>query len=103
MARWIVLALVAVILYKMIGNELRKRSSDKDAGRAGEEARRKAAGKMVKDPVCGTYVDVEGGISVRDGDVVHRFCSYECRDAFLQRLRDGGREIPAKAPEEGDE
>lgn len=100
MARWIVLALVALILYKMIGNEFRKRSSGKDTSQAKEEAHRKAAGKLVKDPVCGTYVDVEGSISVRDGSTVHRFCSYECRDTFLQQLREGGREIPAQTKDD---
>lgn len=100
MARWIVLALIAVILYKMLGNEFRKRSSGREKESAKEEARRKAAGKLVKDPVCGTYVDVESGITVRDGETVHCFCSYDCRDAFLKRLEDAGREIPEKIRDE---
>ena len=33
---------------------------------------------------------------VRDGEKVHRFCSYECRDKFLQRLEEGGRELPPR-------
>jgi YHS domain-containing protein len=49
---------------------------------------------MVKDPICGAYVAVASSVSVRDGETVHRFCSYECRDAYLERLRDAGREIP---------
>ena len=43
-----------------------------------------------------TYVSVDGNISVRDGDKVYRFCSYECRDKFLQRLQEGGRELPPR-------
>ena len=52
--------------------------------------------EMVKDPECGAYVAVDGSISVRDGEKVHRFCSYECRDKFLQRLEEGGRELPPR-------
>ena len=63
---------------------------------AAEVERKVAAGEMVKDPECGTYVSVDGNISVRDGDKVYRFCSYECRDKFLERLQEGGRELPPR-------
>ena len=97
MARWIILALAVIILYKMVGNELRKRSAGKEKESAQEQARRKAAGNLVQDPVCGVYIDVESSNpTVRDGDTVYRFCSYECSDKFLQQLQQGGREIPAQ-------
>ncbi|MDL2271647.1 transcriptional regulator [Desulfovibrio sp. OttesenSCG-928-I05] len=102
MARWIVLGLAVIILWKMVGNEMRKRSAGREKESAREEARKKAAGQMVKDPVCGKYVEVDGGISVRDGDKVHRFCSYDCRDTFLKQLQDGGREIPAKTKDDAE-
>jgi YHS domain-containing protein len=94
MTRWLILALVAFVLYKLITNEMRKRSKSDATDDAKEKARKVATGEMVKDPVCGTYVEAESSVSIRDGDVVHRFCSYECRDAFLQKLQAGGREIP---------
>lgn len=100
MARWIVLGLALIILWKMLGNEMRKRSAGREKESAKEEARKKAAGQMVKDPVCGKYVDIESGISIRDGGTVHRFCSYDCRDTFLKQLQEGGREIPAKTKED---
>ena len=49
---------------------------------------------MVKDPQCGTYVSKDSEITVRDGETVYHFCSYDCRDKFLNALREGGREIP---------
>jgi YHS domain-containing protein len=49
------------------------------------------AGKLVKDPVCGTYVAAQSSLSVRDGKTEHHFCSYECRDRFL---RQHGKEPP---------
>jgi YHS domain-containing protein len=51
---------------------------------------------MVKDPSCGTYVDKDGDIRVREGDKVHVFCSYECRDKYLKRI---GASIPKKDEE----
>ena len=45
-----------------------------------------AAGEMVKDPICGTYVERDGNIRVKEGEKVHIFCSYECRDKYLKQL-----------------
>ena len=43
-------------------------------------------GKMEKDPVCGTYVDVATSIhGVFGGQTVH-FCSQECLEKYKQRL-----------------
>ena len=92
MMRWIVLAVVGFILYTLIRNELRKR--DSKGSTAVGDTTGKPASNMVKDPSCGAYVEAESSISVRDGSTVHRFCSYECRDTFLKKLQEGGREIP---------
>lgn len=97
MIRWLVLGVIAFVLYKLVTNEMRKRAEKSAAKQTAETNRKAATGNMVKDPVCGVYVDVASSISVRDGDNVHRFCSYECRDAFLQQLRGEGREIPEKS------
>ncbi len=43
--------------------------------------------KMVRDPVCGTFVIPTGALAVRDGDGIHHFCSEKCRQAFLARAR----------------
>jgi YHS domain-containing protein len=98
MIRWILLLLGAFIFYTLIRNEGRKRSADKDKDRNAGQG--KDAANMVKDPECGTYVDATKSISVRDGDAVYRFCSYECRDAFLKKLQQDGRKIPELRKEE---
>ena len=95
MVRWLVLGVIAFILYKLVTNEMVKRKEKNAASRTAETKSKAATGEMVKDPVCGVYVDVSSTVSVRDGAVIHRFCSYECRDAFLEQLRGAGREIPA--------
>ena len=50
-----------------------------------------ATGEMVKDPVCGAYVEAEGGITVRNGEKVIHFCSYECREKYIKRLQEQGK------------
>ena len=48
----------------------------------------KAAGTgqlMARDPVCGTFVEPERAISVRDRSGTHYFSSEKCRQAFESR------------------
>ena len=42
---------------------------------------------MVKDPMCGAFVSKDGDIRVREGEKVHYFCSYECRDKYVKMLQ----------------
>lgn len=84
MWRWIIIGLCAFVLYKLfIGDK-----KHKDA-KVGSQSSGPAAGpgeEMVKDPVCGAYVSKEGNIRVRNGENVLHFCSYDCRDKYVQQL-----------------
>ena len=42
---------------------------------------------LVRDPVCGTYVDRTSALSVRGSGEVHYFCSEDCRTAYRQGRR----------------
>ena len=96
MLKWLILIVAIYVLYRLFAkDELKKKKKNTEESAADLE-RKVAAGEMVKDPECGTYVSVDGNISVRDGDKVYRFCSYDCRDKFLQRLEEGGRELPPR-------
>ncbi|MBI2955952.1 MAG: hypothetical protein HYY26_01435 [Acidobacteria bacterium] len=44
-------------------------------------------GTFKRDPVCGTYVDVELAVSERQNGAVVHFCSEHCRDAYRARSR----------------
>ena len=92
MLRWVIIGVVIFVLYKLVTNEMKKRAGE--ATPAKENSKAGPGSNMVKDPTCGSYVEMTSSISVRDGDTVHRFCSYECRDAFLEKLRGTGRGIP---------
>lgn len=99
MWKWLLLILAIYALYRLFANDLLKRKKTEREDNAAEMERKVAAGEMVKDPECGTYVAVDGSISVRDGDTVYHFCSYECREKFLQRLEAGGRVLPPREDE----
>lgn len=100
MWKFLIFALVAFAVYKMFVMDRKKSVENSDS----KNEKMHAKGKMAKDPICGAYVSVgEDGIKVRDGEKVHRFCSYECRDAFLQKLREGGREIPEQTAKNDDD
>ena len=96
MVKWLILILAGYVLYRLFANDLMKKKKENKQESAAEMERKVATGEMVKDPECGAYVAVDGSVSVRDGEKVHRFCSYECRDKFLQRLEEGGRELPPR-------
>ena len=96
MVKWLILILAGYALYRLFANDLMKKKKENKQESAAEMERKVAAGEMVKDPECGAYVAVDGSVSVRDGENVHRFCSYECRDTFLEQLRATGRAIPEK-------
>lgn len=96
MWKWLILILAGYALYRLFANDVLKKKKENKEDNAADLERKVAAGEMVKDPECGTYVAVESNISVRDGETIHRFCSYECRDKFLQRLQEGGRELPPR-------
>ncbi|MCI0402937.1 MAG: hypothetical protein L0212_05365 [Acidobacteria bacterium] len=42
-------------------------------------------GTVRRDPVCGTYVDVEVSVQAQEGGEVLHFCSPRCRDAYQAR------------------
>lgn len=88
--KWLLVAVAAFVLYKLFMGD-RNRDEKKETK---AKERKIASGEMVKDPICGTYVETDSSIKVRDGQAVHHFCSYDCRQKFLDRLQDSGRDIP---------
>ena len=78
--KWLLLVLAIYVLYRLFMNDRKKKSRDS----VKEKEQMVATGELVKDPVCGAYISPDSSVSVRDGETVHRFCSYECRDKFLR-------------------
>jgi len=82
MLKFIVIGAAIFLLYKLFTGDKRK----KDINNEKVIKSKVASGEMVKDPICGTYVEHDGIIRVRNGETVHVFCSYECRDKYLKQL-----------------
>ncbi len=101
MIKWIVLAVACYVLYRLFANDLKKKFAKKEDDPAEMESK-VAHGEMVKDPECGAYIDCDSSITVKDGEVIHRFCSYDCRDTFLKKLENGGRVLPDRQVKEED-
>lgn len=83
----LIFALVGYVLYRLFMNDRKKKSEAVVA----EKENLIPAGDMVKDPICGAYVEAEGGISVRNGEKIERFCSYECRDKYIKQIEEQGK------------
>jgi YHS domain-containing protein len=47
-------------------------------------AKTKSAVKLVRDPVCGTWVSPREALGLRAGDTTHYFCSDTCRAKFAK-------------------
>jgi YHS domain-containing protein len=45
-------------------------------------ARGRAPVKLVRDPVCGTWVDPGASLAIDTRGTTHYFCSATCRDSF---------------------
>lgn len=80
MLKILIFLVAGFFLYKMIMGDRGKKLADQKK----QDEPLDESGEMVKDPVCGTYVSSDSGIRVKEGEQIHMFCSYECRDQFLQ-------------------
>ena len=76
----LIFAIAAFVLYKLFIGDKNKKSQEK----VGEQKERQTSGELVKDPACGVYVSTDTDIRVRDGEHIYYFCSYECREKFLE-------------------
>ena len=78
----IIAAAAVFVLWKFFQGDSKRRAAQKKQ----EDEKLIETGVMVKDPICGAYVDRDSAIRGRDGENVYAFCGYECRDEFLRRI-----------------
>lgn len=77
---WFILALLGV---RFALRWLARRSdSAPPAAPPGPAGRTSLRGAMVKDPVCGTWLDPQIALSLKRGSEVVYFCSESCRDEY---------------------
>lgn len=83
MWKWLIIVAAGYFLFRMFTNDRKHKDDDSQA----ERENLIATGELVKDPTCGVFIEKDSSISVREGDTIHRFCSYECRDAFVKKIK----------------
>ncbi len=80
----LIFVVVAYALYRLFMNDKRKKEEKME----NEEAKKVADGVLVRDPVCGVYVEKENSFSVRNGDNVEYFCSDDCRQKYIRQVQE---------------
>ena len=78
MLRLLIAALVIRFVWWLIARQMRAPAGP------GPRARGRSVA-LVRDPVCGTFVEPGRALEVRVGSTVHYFCSENCRSEFLRR------------------
>ena len=76
----ILIVMIARVFWRVIDGvmEAAGGASSRDRGRS-------PAVKLVRDPVCGTYVAPGAALSLTSGGSTHYFCSEQCRATFQGR------------------
>ena len=85
---WLIRALVLMLLVRLVWRLL----GGVVQGTASRPQAPSAKGlPLVRDPVCGTFVDQARAPTLRRKGETHYFCSENCRTAFLRGSRAGAR------------
>lgn len=80
----LIFAICGYVLFRLFSNDRKKNQEEQK----NTEKEKVADGTLVRDPICGTYVDKDSSISVRDGEHVKYFCGSDCRDTYIKRIEE---------------
>ena len=80
MIRYLLIAILILVLARVFWRVM---DGILEAAGGTTRSRRKAAAvKLVRDPVCGTFVAPSTALSADAGGTTHYFCSDKCRSEF---------------------
>ena len=83
MVRFILLAILLIIIARIFWRVV---DAVIEAARPPDKGRRSSAAvKLVRDPVCGTFVAPRAALSAASGGTTYYFCSEECRAKFAKQ------------------
>ena len=77
MLRLLIAALIIRLVWWLIARQMRGSAEPRPRGGSRSVA-------LVRDPVCGTFVEPARALEARVGSTVHYFCSESCRSRFRQ-------------------
>ncbi len=78
---WMLRLLFAVLILRLIWKFVAGRVS---GVREAQPRRARAGGALVRDPVCGTYLDPARALRTRTGGTTRYFCSRKCQQSFVE-------------------
>jgi len=76
---WMLRLLFAVLIIRLIWKFVAGMVAGAREGRPRDT---KTGGVLVRDPVCGTYIEPSRAFSTHEGRTTHYFCSRECQQSF---------------------
>ena len=79
MIKFLLLAIVVLLIARMFWRVV---DGIMDGARDRRQGARPSPMKLVRDPVCGTYVTPNTALSLTDRGATHYFCSQECRAKY---------------------
>ena len=88
MLGWIIRLLLLALVLRAVSSfvsGLRKGVFGPGQGQVPRPDQPRKSMSLVRDPVCGTYVEPSRALSSSTGGTVHYFCSEDCRRTFSQR------------------
>jgi YHS domain-containing protein len=71
------------LVRRLFGLLLQTSASPENTAKGSASQAAKASRHLVRDPVCGMYVDETLSIPMRGGEELLHFCSIACRDAYV--------------------
>lgn len=81
MVRFILLAILLIVIARVFWRVIDAIITASGGTRQGQRRPTEAV-KLVRDPVCGTFVAPRAALSLTAGGSTHYFCSDECRREF---------------------
>ena len=88
MLGWIIRLLLLALVLRVVSSfisGLLKGMFGTDQGKVPRSDRARGNMSLVRDPVCGTYVDPSRALLISVGSKVNYFCSEDCRRKFSQQ------------------
>ena len=85
MLRFILLALLFILVARAFWRVVDGMIEAARGAQPGHRSGNTQAVRLVRDPVCGTYVPPRAALSLTSAGSTHYFCSEECRREFSSR------------------
>ncbi|SDK67681.1 hypothetical protein SAMN05660472_01744 [Natronincola ferrireducens] len=87
---FLVFWIVRVILNTILTLRFRKRQTEETIDpikKFPEEDQKEVAVEMVFDQICQIYVPKTKAYQIVEGDIIHYFCSWECRQNCIEHMK----------------